>query len=286
MKKYKRTVVAVMSDSHAGFSLGLCNPETRLQYDDGTHRPIALTSSQEYLWQVHMTAKQAVMDLAGKDDVVLFHIGDNTHGTKYISEQSSTRIADQFLIAVANFQPWLQEKNVKTVRIAKGTASHVFGEGSSEVIVEELLHSQFPKKSIKTLYHGLCNIHGVTIDYAHHGPTPGSRSWLRGNEARYYLRSLMMDEIALGNIPARLVLRGHYHTYTKETVVIPFRGEEYESTLCILPAMCMLGDYGRQATRSAFVTTVGMVAFEIIDGKLAQSYKFTDTKDIRTREDL
>jgi len=78
----------------------------------------------------------------------------------------------------------------------------------------------FKNKDIKMCQHGLLDIDGVTIDYAHHGPFPGSRSWLKGNIARYYLRDLMMREIMNGNSPPKLVVRAHYHTPVEEYLKI------------------------------------------------------------------
>jgi len=285
-KKYKRVILVAMSDPHGGHKLGLLNPKTVLWDEDGNDYHPTLNKTQQYLWKVYMTAKEEVVKLAGKDEIVLLSLGDLSQGDKYLSEQISTRMSDQIQMAVWGFEPWVKLPNVKKVRIAKGTGSHSFGEGSTEILVGSILGEKYNKKNIKVLDHGLANIGGLSVDYAHHGPYPGSRNWLQGNVARYYLRSLMQDEINAGEIPPDLVLRGHYHTYIKELLNIQANGLSYESMLCILPSMCMPGNWTRQATRSVSRITNGVIAFEILDGKIYQAHKFTSTLDIRTREKL
>lgn len=287
----KRTLIAVISDPHGGHKLGLCNPETIIEDDStGEVREYSpeLNEAQTLLWEVYSKGIQEVEKLAGKDETLLIVSGDVTQGNKYISEQISTRIADQIFIAEYNLHPWLDSKiNIKKVRMAKGTSSHEFGEGSSSLTVARLLRAKYPKVNVRSLYHGLIRTpDGVFIDYAHHGPTPGSRNWLKGNEARYYLRSIMMDEISAGNIPPHIVIRGHYHQYVKEYLSIRTNGTEYESWITIIPSMDMIGDFARQASRSSYRVTNGIVVYELINGRVLNVHFFGHTTDVRTYEEL
>ena len=240
----KQSLIAVFSDPHGGHKLGLCNPETIIENDDtGEIKEISpvLNDAQLLLWEVYSNAIENVKLLAGKDDVMLWCIGDLTQGNHYISEQMTTRIADQLFIAEYIFYPWFDKiPKIEKVRIAKGTGSHEFGEGSSSLAVAKSLRAKFPKKDIRSVYHGLARTNqGIFIDYAHHGPYPGSRNWLKGNEARYYLRSIMIGELNSGNIPPHIVLRGHYHEYVKEYLSIIANGTEHESWITIIPSMDM-----------------------------------------------
>jgi hypothetical protein len=286
----KRTLLSIFSDPHGGHKLGLCNPETILE-DDGSgesrfYSP-ELTVAQDVLWEVYSKGIEEVSHLAKDDEVCVMCLGDETHGNKYVTEQVSTRIADQFIIAEYNFYPWIEKiKNIKAIRIAKGTGAHEFGEGSSSIMVSKLLRNKFPELDIRPVYHGLLKTNGVLIDYAHHRPTTGVRNWLRGNEARYYLRSLMMDEINSGKTPPHIVLRGHYHDYIKEYLSIRTNGHEYESWITIIPSMDFLGDFARQVSKSPFKVTNGIVTYEIIDGRIYDIHYFGCTTDIRTVEEL
>lgn len=285
-----RTVVAFFSDSHANHKLGLLNPETVLYHEDQEGRLIPvqpeLTATQRYLWEAYEADRAAVLAFAAGDPLVVIHNGDATQGTKYQDHLVSTRVADQVTMAVANFRPWF-EMGVRTMRVVKGTGSHVLGEGSTEILIAQQLAAEFPDADVKALYHGLLCVDGVKIDYAHHGPYPGSRNWLRGNVARYYLRSYMLDEFAAGRTPADVLLRSHYHTWIPpESLGVEFRGRVHWSWLVLTPSYCGLGAYGRQATRSTHRQTHGLVALEIVDGRLGNIRPFKRSIDLRTKESL
>jgi hypothetical protein len=286
----KRLILADLSDTHGGHRLGLLNPETTC-YDETENGQLVpytpkLTASQVYLWELYQQNIEYVQRLAGEDEIILLHNGDLAQGNKYPQQLVSDRMADQIEIAVKNLEPWFALPGLEKVRIVAGTGSHNFQQASAEIIVATSLQRQYAGHDIKMLYHGLADIDGLGVDYAHHGPFPGSRKWLKGNEARYYLRSIMMDDIMSGKTPPRLVLRAHYHEWIKETLEITVGNKTYESTLVITPSFCMVGDYAMQAVRSPNGITNGMAAFEIVDGELIRVHRLTKSLDIRTRETL
>ena len=292
-KKYKRTIAALMSDSHAGHELGLLHPETEFELDDGHKFFPTLNPVQKHLWsEVYVPGVDDIVRLADGDEIILFHLGDISQGGTHIVEASYGGIAYQTDIALNNFRPWFEhpqvkkKKNVKKLRIAKGTPEHNFGKGSAEILSKRLLKGIYPHVDVNALYHGLASLSGITIDYAHHGPSQSVRKWLEGNLARYYLRDIMMKEILAKREPPSLVLRGHYHSYVKETLWIGGESEDYESTLIVVPSLCMIDEYARKITRSNYQITNGMVAVEIIDGQIYKTYKFAETIDIRTKEQL
>jgi len=273
--------VIALSDTHAGHKLGLLNPDTVLRVesnDDGgdTYHP-ALNAPQKYLWDTYIEAIEAIKDIAGDDPVVVIHLGDLTQGNNYPREQISTRISDQLIIARDNFAPLLALPNLAALRLTVGTGSHEFGEGSSTEIIAEMIRGAKPGLSVKVSYHAKEDVAGCVIDYAHHGSPPGRRLWLRGNEVRYYLRDVMLSEIELGGKPANIYLRGHYHTYVREVLSVM----QYESMMINLPSLCWLGDYGVQATRSAFTLDVGLIAIEIMDGEAIKVHKYIKRLDTR-----
>lgn len=280
-------MVCAFGDTHGGNNQGLINPEVKLlDPNTGTERYPTLTVSQEYLYPLYEKMKNNVLDFADGNDLYLLHLGDVTQGHKFMTELVSTRIADQMKIASSIFWPWLSYKKLKAIRLAIGTASHIFGESTSEELVTELLRVDAPKLDIKPIYHGLLNIKGALIDYAHHGPTTGSRAWLKGNEARYYLRSAMWEELSAGNTPPHLYFRGHYHSFVEEYLNIKFQGKRHRSWFYVLPSFCLLGEYGHRSTRSQFSVTNGMVATEVIDGQVGQKIILEQTLDLRTKEEI
>lgn len=279
-----RKILVAIADSHAGHKLALMNPKTTL-YDEteaGTRNPYtpASTASQEYLWRLYTGGIQATLNLAHGDDILVLHDGDLTQGDKHPEQMVSTRKADHMEIAQQNLEPWFAAPNVKNLRFALGTGAHNFGEGTAEILVSKILGNLHPDRNVSVCYHGLLDYNGVVIDYAHHGPHPGSRVHLTGNTARFYLRDLMLRDICAGRRPPDLVLRAHYHQRVNEVVEVG----KYKSRIMGLPSFCLLGDYAIQHTQSAFEITNGMIVFEMIDGKITGTEEFTQTIDVRTRE--
>jgi hypothetical protein len=281
------TYLDVFSDSHAGHRLGLCNPETDL-YDTDQYGNIIkqyrpdLTAFQEYLWfDVHLPACEWLKKQKGQ--MVVMHMGDMTHGDGHIEELMGSRMHNQIRIATANLAPIINPK-LKAFRVALGTGMHEFGEGSAALLVIDQLQAEYRNIDCRAMYHGLAEIAGVGIDYAHHGPGAGLRTWLRGNVAQIYLRDLMLEELQQGNIPPQLVLRGHVHEYVNVMQMCLALDGEIWSRLVVVPSMCGLGDYGRKATRSEFILRNGHIVFIIENGRIVDVYPMIKTLDLRTKE--
>lgn len=285
----KRKIIVAVSDTHGGHVLGLCNPNTMLESIDTntiTKYNPTLSETQKFIYEVYEWGKEEVIKLAKKDDIILIHNGDPTHGNALFLTKQSGRMSDQILIAQENIDVWLQYANVKMVRFAVGTGVHEMGEGSASLLVSELLRNKHPKVNIGVVYHGLLDIGGFLIDYAHHGPNRGSRKWLEGNELRYYLRSIMMHDIMKGKCPPHLVLRGHYHTYQREFLEIMVNEFFVKSWAVLLPGFTLKDDYTRQATKSGSEQHVGMVAFELYDNQIVNCHQFIKNVDLRTKESI
>ena len=291
-----RKIIAAFSDTHGGHKLGLMNPEVVLYDEDeqGNLVPYTprLTATQKYLWSQYQQDINSVIELAAGDDIVVIHCGDTTHGTKYPNQLVSTRPADQILIAVANFQPWLAIPNLSAFRLTQGTAAHNFGEASAEILVTEQLRAQYPDIDVGTVRHGLADVDGMLIDYAHHGPSTGIRKWTEGNQMHYYTRSLMFAELLRGQIPPRVVFRGHRHEYKRITERVESEeGDDrrltyWEADMIVLPSFCGLSEHGQQATQSNYLIANGVVALEVVDGSLIDAHPFCRSVDLRTREEL
>jgi len=281
-----RTIIAIVSDSHGGYRYGLMNPDVVLFDEDREGNPVPFrprpTATQEYLWNLFTESTQKILELAGRDKILLLHNGDETHGNGHANELVTTRIADQVLIAASNFKSWITNPKVVAARFTIGTPVHNFKEGSSTLLVADMLAKEHKKHDVRAVNHGLLTFNQFSIDYAHHGPQPGSREWLKGNVARFYLRDLMIREIVAGNRPPDLVLRGHYH----EPVIEQVRVGEHVSTIIIAPAMAIIGEYARKVTQSRHQVTNGIIALEVVDGKLLDIHQFTNTLDLRTKEEI
>lgn len=285
----RRHILVAMADSHGGMNQGLLSPETVLERDDESGQIHSyspqLTPFQELLYRLYINHVEQVKQLAGKDQIIFLHVGDLTQGNRFEENWVTSRLSDQIIIAYYNLRPWMKLKNVRTVRISKGTGVHVFKEGSSEILVSKLLVAENPAKSILCIYHGLMKIDDFVVDYAHHGPPAGSREWLKGNVARLYLSDVMKRSLKRGRQPPDLVIRAHYHEYSRAIHIEQWgNNDEYISNIVTLPSYCGGGDNGIKASRSRDALHIGLLAFEIVNGKLLDIHRFYETIDLRTEE--
>ena len=284
----KRCIAVLLSDTHAGHKLGLCNPNTALIDEHGNEYSPRLTATQAYLDDLYKTHIDAVADLADGDPVLVFHNGDITQGTRYADHLIATLIVDQVKIAVANLSRWYTHKriNLALVRVVVGTSVHSI-EGTTEQLVAAQLAALYPAISTNVMYHlqfALKSQRGQVLDLAHHGPFPGSREWLRGNSARFYLRDAMMAEMIDGLTPARVYARAHYHEWVRETVRVRRNGMDVTSDLVITPSYSGIDDYVRRATRSKRKIDLGLVALEFEDG-LRDIHPLYVQLDVRSSEE-
>ena len=287
-RKAKRLVAVLLSDIHTGHKLGLLHPETTLLDEVGQSYSPGLNYTQRYLWDLYQSHIDNVAELAGRDPVLLIHNGDVTQGDHYPSHLSLPLISDQIIAACENLRPWFEDKRLRVTaaRIITGTAAHTW-ESGSEVLVAQRLQTEFPKVDCKPLYHAsiaLTRQKGQVIDLAHHGPFPGGRAWLKGNSARYYLRSAMMDELVDGHAPPRVYARAHYHEWLRETVRVRRNGQDVVSDLVITPSYSGIDDYVRRATRSKASIDHGLVVLVFEDG-LREIVPLYQELDVRTKEE-
>lgn len=272
----KHFYFVAFADTHAGHIQGLLNPDVKLD-DDGETIKLKLNKTQKWLWEFYESSMAQVLAIAKDKEVILGHLGDLTQGAKFQDALISTRPFDQWKIAYHNFLPWF-DKGIRKAIILKGTSSHSFGDGSSDLLISEWLKAKYQDAKIKSVYHALLQL-GVEFDIAHHGPHPGSRNWLKGNTARLYLVDRLLDAITAQQEPSRIYIRAHYHNFVWETI------HKFNKTadLIILPSFCGLGAYGRQATRSVSFTQHGFVLFEIKNKRLVDIYPIVEKRDARVK---
>lgn len=296
-KKSNRRILVVSSDWHAGNTLGLMNPKTEMYEDtiDGGREKIdhELTATQEYLWYtVWLPAIAEVKKLADGCPVAMVVNGDVTQGNRNPEQLVTSSIANQVFMAEACLHPWVEQvKGLDYIRFSFGTASHIFSEGAAPVLVNRFMRDKHPQIDTGVVHHGLLDVAGVTVDYAHHGPSQGIRVWTEGNQLRYYTKSIMLDEMKDGRKPPNIIIRSHYHYPHREIVDIKTRKdngriETVSSRIYLTASMCGLSDYAHQATKSTNMLYNGILAFEIEDGRIVNDHldDFTWSLDTRTKE--
>jgi hypothetical protein len=296
-----RKILVVTSDWHSGHRLGLMNPDTVL-YEQRIDRAPGKTVSeldytlgefQQYLWyEVWLKGIEIVKQIADGDPVGLIVNGDITHGNKYPDQLITTSLANQFLIAEGCAKPWLDQlPGLNFIRFAVGTGSHIFQESASPVLVSELLKPKYPDVDVGVVHHGLLKANGLKVDYAHHGPSQGIREWTKGNQLRYYLKSIVAGAHKSGKKPPDVVFRSHYH-YPHREIISEFvsgdngRPQTIENRIYLTPSMCGMNDYAQQASKSSPVIYNGFMVLEIEDGKIVDDHldEFVWMLDLRTED--
>lgn len=297
-----RRILVASSDWHGGHKLGLMNPAVQLYEDfidgqgnlDSVKVDYKLTHTQEYLWDVWLKGIQAVKEIAGDDPVAMIVNGDITHGIKHMEQLVTSSIANQVFIAESNLQPWIAAlPKLDFIRFSFGTGAHTFLEGTSPLLVNRFMRDRHPEIDCGVVHHGLLDAQGVTVDYAHHGPSQGIRLWTEGNQLRYYLKSIMLDALKDGQDPPKIALRSHYHYPHKEVVNVKVnlpngRIRTVESRIYLTASMCGMSDFAHQATRSTNKLYNGFMVYEIVDGKIIDDYidDFVWGLDLRTKDTI
>lgn len=276
-----------MSDPHCGHRFGLLPYGVTLPPidDQGGRWTPEMTETQKRMADLWEKDIKEVNEIAKRSDLLIVVGGDVTQGdqAKYPDKELvSPRQADQHMIAWQTFEPLVKRKNCLGIRFVKGTGSHVFGHGSSEILLAEYLNEL--GYNADTVYHYEIEYGGPRFDVSHHGPSPGIREWTAGNQVRYYVRSIMSHEIANGRTPPDAVLRGHYHERRLVPVEYSLETETLMTWGVIAPSYSLADDYTRKATRSKRHIHVGVLLAEIYKGRIVHWHELIHDFDLAKRE--
>lgn len=290
MPKYQRDILVLPSDTHTQSKMGLVNPNTILTHYtwlpeigmSSYQIPVSLNVVQNWIWnQAFVPDFENVVALADGDPITVAHVGDIAQGTKYVTETSDPDLANAVQQGVWLMKPWMDLPNLKHALMVIGTGSHEGGIGYISRLVREQLTLEYPHTPIDVHYHYLLRIAGIAADLSHHGPVPGKRVWLDGNELRWDIKNIMLDNLKDGVTPPDLVARGHYHTYRWITEHVIAAKQTYTTEGLLLPSYSIPDDHARKATRSKPSVNIGMVAVEIIGGKIHGIHDFRRVLDLR-----
>jgi hypothetical protein len=295
LKKYHRTIIAVRGDTQGGHAGGLLNPETLIpdwDIDEAGQRVITgwrhiePRPVQKQLWRWHEQDMANVRTLAGKDEIVFLEMGDLTQGGIFKDDLDENGLNTQVVISRWNCTPWLDLPNVQRMYIVKGTGVHVWGEAATETLLTAQLKAEYPKKSVKINDHWILDLDGFLIDMAHHGPGAGIRNWTRGNVFELYCKSILRDSIDMAEPIPHVILRGHKHEFIYRPVTHQTKNKIWKADGFITPPYCFIGSHAQKVMNSPSFMGVGILALEVLDGKLYQWHPFTHYVDLRTMEVL
>jgi hypothetical protein len=289
---YKRTIIGIRGDTQGGHSGGLLNPDTLLpdmEIDEEGNvvtgwRHVELRPIQKRLWQWHSQDLEDIKKLASGDPIVWLEMGDLTQGNVFRDDLSIVSMSEQWHVSRFNTMPLLELPNVKAMYVTRGTGVHVWGEGSTETMLVTQLRREYPKINIAITSHWLLDLDGFTLDIAHHGPGAGIRNWTRGNAFELYAKSVMLDDIDVRQTHPSALVRAHRHEFIYRRPIHQVKNRVWEMPSFISPPYCFIGDHAQKVMNSPSWMGVGMLALEVINGKLHDWHPFTHFVDLRARE--
>jgi len=280
--------IYIEADLHSNNKWGLLQPGTMIEeitpYGESYIEEPLLNPEQEFLLAVRNEALKGVKKIVGKNKVNYVFVGDAHQGNKHVTQYVSQLSSAQSTIMIENFRPVFKKLNIDKSEFIFGTEAH---DGMGHTNIKSLvnaLRQEFQRTKLTMSHHTDIDVDGYVINVAHHGASEGSRRDLRGNAMRLYLKGIMDDYEEMGKTPPNLVIRGHFHGYHWETIRRYKPAGWQQSDSILIPSLCGMGAYGRQATRSRSNIINGSLLLEIEDGRLVNIHDFIMFRDIVKKE--
>ena len=281
----RQSYLVLEADGHSGHKQGLSPSKITVTNPDKAKDeeiPMELSGVQQRLLSIRTANIHRLKSLVKRKDWMYMHLGDQTNGGKYIDDAKELGSYKQTAIAYANMVPILEMKP-SCVRVAMSTPSHAYG-GDADLVLHNQYRMHYPGLDIRTGWHGLTNFKGYRVEHKHHGPKGGYREWTKTNSALLYLKSEAEYEMRQGRKPPDLYVRAHIHVNLMATYTYEWQGQWHETRLITVPSMCGVGCYARQTVINLKSVTNGMIVVEMRDGRFYDTYRWTDTQDLRYEE--
>jgi hypothetical protein len=266
MSKKQSTQVVIISDLHVGSTLGLCPPVVYLD-DGGKYLPNELQKLSYAYWK--KTFWPYVWKKAEKENrrtIVVCNaetIDGSHHGTNQIW---SNQPSDQIDVAATVLDEAIHKADVRL--FTRGTPAHVGESGAADEAVAKRCKATRPdgrKIGPLSTYHLSLNAGGVLLDISHQGPNAGSRMWTKGNGARSYARTIILDALVLHQKPPDVIVRSHYHKKLHETL----REYGHKTEMIVSPAWQWMTSYAFQVASFENVADIGGILISIDNGAVS-----------------
>lgn len=215
-------VLAVVSDLHAGSTVGLC-PASGVDLDDGgRYEP---SRAQRWLWQCWREYWDEVARERDASGAALYVVlnGDVIDGAHHGTTQIVSGNLDvQGAVARACLEV-PRALGVDRWFVVRGTEAHVGPSAQAEEAIARWLGAERdPDTGTHSWWHLRMLIGGVLIDCAHHGRT-GHRSWTRWNATQLLAADIALSHLQSRERPPDLAIRSHYHRYADSYDAQPVR---------------------------------------------------------------
>jgi len=271
-KGAQRTIVAIPSDEHCGSTIGLM-PESWMNAEGQTLYPNKIQNTIRAQW---LECWEFIEELICNNDtrLIVINAGDAVDGVHHGTTQLSTLRIDEMqrmhVACVAEARGLVgydPGRGDRTFYVA-GSRAHVESGAQSEEIIARLLHAEQRLAPSDPdlddgshLFHKLkIKINNRLFNIGHEGPSPGSRSWLKGNSLRWVLDSMYWECLEYGfNIPDYWI-RAHRHQWVPPQY---YSGEHGAIWGFLTPCFQAQTDWVYQKFSASEYSNIGMLIFEI-----------------------
>lgn len=259
-----RFQVVLISDLHVGSRIGLMPPQVELDDGDVVHANKLQLAAWRFwdnefwpeVWDRQKKLKVKTIVIANGD-----LIDGNHHNTNQIWTNSAV---EQILCASEILAPVAQK--AAAMYVTRGTAAHVLASAmADEQIAREIgATTANGDRKARSAYHLKLNVGGVDFDIAHHGPNPGTRVWTYGDALRKFAKTIVFDTMMRGEKPPDIIVRGHVHKRTHETI----RDYGRKTEVVITPSWQWHTEFVHSVASHEDISDIGGVIIDIRDGEI------------------
>lgn len=262
MSKTRPTVIAVLSDVHAGSTVAVCPP--KIELDDGGH--YEASKAQRWLWQHWLGFRDRVeaKRRALKAQLYAVFNGDLTEGFHHHTTQILTgNPTAQARVVDACIAPWLEIAPDKWFFL-RGTSAHVGPSAAyEERVALGLWKDKRPvvkdsERDTASWWNLQMELQGVRLSFAHHGRM-GQRPWTKHNIALLLAKQIFMEHAERGRPHPHIAVRSHMHTFADTFTSCPTR-------LIQTPAWQLHTEYAWKVVPES-IADIGGVIITIDDGR-------------------
>jgi hypothetical protein len=265
-----RVIVAVPADTHCGSPVGLCPSTGWPLLNGGYYTPNRLQHILYQQWEECWRRVRVLRDQQAGTRLVVVHAGDAVEGVHHQTTQLiSNRSDEHAYLHVACMQHALDiaafdARHGDRLIYVGGTIAHVGDGYTYEEILARLLGACPPpgnESGGRVVWeHLLARANGVLFDIAHHGPAPGARQWLQGNNLRLQLRSIYLQCLEQDRPLPRYWVRAHRHRWIMPEL---FRGERGDIEGFLTPCFQAMTHHGERVAGHEVLSHIGMLIFVV-----------------------
>ncbi len=252
-------LIAIVSDTHVGSTLGLCPPEGVRLDDDGAYTP---SKAQHWTWACWVDYWKSVAALRAqhKAELRVVYNGDladgDHHGTSQIisrNPEPAAYIADRVFGIPKALKP-------ERTFVVRGTEAHVGPSGATEEAWARGMGAErHPETRTWSWWHLRFDVHGVRCDFQHHGRV-GLRPWTKGNTVQALALEIFYEHASKGVPYPHLAVRSHRHQYHDTHDTHPTR-------VIQTPAWQLKTAYAHKVVPESLADIGGMLALIHPDGR-------------------